>query len=137
VKYRRLGKTELQVSMVGVGAWQFGGEWGRPFTPAEVSRLLERAKELGINLIDTAECYGGRLSKSLIGQAIENERDAWLVATKFGYRFSGLFEREQPWLNLVFCTLYLAARCLTLLQKVQSQAIVSLSFPAELVYFAQ
>lgn len=97
MKYRRLGKTELQVSVVGVGAWQFGGEWGRPFTPAEVSRLLERAKKLGINLIDTAECYGDHLSESLIGQAIENERDAWLVATKFGHRFSGLFEREQLW----------------------------------------
>lgn len=97
MKYRRLGKTELQVSVVGVGAWQFGGEWGRPFTPAEVSGLLSRAKELGINLIDTAECYGDHLSEALIGQTIENERDDWLVATKFGHRFTGLFERAQLW----------------------------------------
>ena len=67
MKYRRLGKTELKVSVVGVGAWQFGGEWGKTFSQQEVNRLLGRAKELGVNLIDTAECYGDHLSESLIG----------------------------------------------------------------------
>ena len=58
MKYRRLGKTELKVSVVGVGTWQFGGEWGKPFTPQEVDQILGRAKELGINLLASAECYG-------------------------------------------------------------------------------
>jgi len=97
MKYRRLGKTDLKVSVVGVGTWQFGGEWGKAFTPQEVSRLLSRARELGINLIDTAECYGDHLSESLIGQAIAQERGDWLIATKFGHKFPHHFERIEQW----------------------------------------
>jgi myo-inositol catabolism protein IolS len=97
MKYRRLGKTELKVSVIGIGTWQFGGEWGKTFSQQEVNRLLERAKELGINLIDTAECYGDHLSESLIGQAIEKERESWIVATKFGHKFHSNFERTEHW----------------------------------------
>jgi aryl-alcohol dehydrogenase-like predicted oxidoreductase len=52
---------------------------------------------LGINLIDTAECYGDHLSESLIGQAIEHERDRWIIATKFGHKFPRPFERIDRW----------------------------------------
>lgn len=97
MKYRRLGKTGLRVSVVGIGAWQFGGEWGKQFTQEEVNRILGRARELGINLIDTAECYGDHLSESLVGQAIRRERDDWILATKFGHKFLGHLEREQLW----------------------------------------
>lgn len=97
MKYRQLGQTELKVSVVGIGSWQFGGEWGKNFTAAEVKQLLDRAGELGINLIDTAECYGDHLAESLVGQAIEKERGAWFIATKFGHRFTDLFEREERW----------------------------------------
>ncbi|MCA9906154.1 MAG: aldo/keto reductase [Anaerolineae bacterium] len=97
MKYRRLGRTDLRVSVVGVGTWQFGGEWGKAFTQAEVDALLARALELGINLIDTAECYGDHLSEQLIGQSIRHNRDQWIVATKFGHRFAGHLERDQLW----------------------------------------
>jgi aryl-alcohol dehydrogenase-like predicted oxidoreductase len=97
VKYRRLGKTNLRVSVVGVGTWQFGGEWGKRFTHLEVDRLLGRAKELGINLIDTAECYGDHVSESLIGQAIKKGREDWIIATKFGHKFHKNFERTDHW----------------------------------------
>ncbi len=97
MKYRQLGQTKLKVSVVGVGTWQFGGEWGQAFTAPEVSRILGRAKELGLNLIDTAECYGDHLSEALIGQAIEKEREAWLIATKFGHKFPRNFERLEQW----------------------------------------
>ena len=97
MKYRRLGRTGLRVSVVGVGTWQFGGEWGRPFTPQEVDRILARARELGINLIDTAECYGDHLSESLIGGAIRHNRPDWIIATKFGHRFRGNFQRDECW----------------------------------------
>jgi aryl-alcohol dehydrogenase-like predicted oxidoreductase len=97
VKYRRLGKTGLRVSVVGVGTWQFGGEWGKRFTQPEVDRLLGRAKELGINLIDTAECYGHHVSETLIGRSIKKDRQDWIVATKFGHKFHGNFERTDHW----------------------------------------
>lgn len=97
MKYRRLGKTELKISVVGVGTWQFGGEWGRAFRQQEVEAILGRAKDLGINFIDTAECYGDHLSESLIGQAIRGDRDSWIIATKFGHKFHSNFERSERW----------------------------------------
>lgn len=97
MKYRRLGRTGLSVSVVGFGAWQFGGEWGKRFTQQEVDRLLGRASELGINLIDTAECYGDHLSESLIGRAVEKKRESWIIATKFGHKFHSNFERTDHW----------------------------------------
>ncbi|MDH7569213.1 MAG: aldo/keto reductase, partial [Armatimonadota bacterium] len=73
MKYRILGRTGMRVSVVGVGTWQFGGSWGKDFSQQEVDAMLGRAKELGINLIDTAECYGpNHLSETLIGRFLEN-----------------------------------------------------------------
>lgn len=97
MKYRRLGKTELKVSVVGVGTWQFGGEWGKSYTQDEVDRILGTAKEMGINLIDTAECYGDHLSESFIGKSIQRERQDWIIATKFGHQFHGHMNRTNHW----------------------------------------
>lgn len=97
MKYRRLGKTGLRVSVVGVGTWQLGGEWGKRFDQQEVNSLLGRAAELGVNLIDTAECYGDHLAESLIGEAIKKERERWVVATKFGHQFHQNFTRTDHW----------------------------------------
>ncbi len=95
MKYRTLGKTGLRVSVVGVGTWQFGGEWGRTYERQEVNAILGKAQELGINLIDTAECYGDHLSESLIGESIQGNREDWIVATKFGHHFHRNFERSD------------------------------------------
>ena len=97
MKYRRLGKTGLKVSVIGVGTWQFGGEWGKNFSQPEVAAILGSAREQGINLIDTAECYGDHLSESLIGEAIKGQRDQWMIATKFGHQFHGKFKRSEHW----------------------------------------
>jgi aryl-alcohol dehydrogenase-like predicted oxidoreductase len=95
MKYRRLGKTDIRVSVIGIGTWQFGGEWGKIFEQVEVDAMLEKAAELGINLIDTAECYGDHLSEKLIGQAIKGRREKWIIATKFGHGFKPNFERDN------------------------------------------
>jgi len=95
MQYRRLGKTGLQVSVIGVGTWQLGGEWGKTFEQAEVDAILAKAAELGINLIDTAECYGDHLAERLIGEAIKGRREQWIIATKFGHRFTRPFQRED------------------------------------------
>lgn len=96
MKYRLLGSTQLRVSVIGIGTWQFGGEWGKDFTQDEVTAMFKRGRELGMNFIDTAECYGDHLSEKLIGAAIEGQRDKWVVATKFGHKFTGHMQRAEP-----------------------------------------
>lgn len=98
MRYRTLGSTGIDVSVIGLGTWQFGGEWGKDYRLAEVEAILGRARELGINLLDTAECYGpGHLSESLVGRALGGDRDKWIIATKFGHEFEGHNRRRQAW----------------------------------------
>jgi aryl-alcohol dehydrogenase-like predicted oxidoreductase len=94
--YRTLGRTGLRVSVIGVGTWQFGGEWGHDYTQAEADAILDAAAESGITLIDTAECYGDHLSETLIGDFLaRHDRSRWLVATKFGHRFKKFMDRDD------------------------------------------
>src|SRR5689334_13813392 len=93
MKYREIGKTGLKVSVIGIGTWQFGGEWGKVFSQSEADAILRRSRDLGINLIDTAECYGDHTSERLIGQSIGRDREKWIVATKFGHHFHAFMDR--------------------------------------------
>jgi len=96
MKYRRLGSTDLNVSVIGLGTWQFGGEWGIDYTQPEVDQILDQAHDLGINLIDTAECYGDHLSEQFIGNYISRRnREDWIIATKFGHEFHSIFSRTD------------------------------------------
>lgn len=98
MKYRRLGRTGLNVSVVGIGTWQFGGEWGRTYVQSEADAILDKAHELGINLIDTAECYGDHTSERFIGDYLaRHRREDWIVATKFGHHFNHNFDRSDRW----------------------------------------
>jgi aryl-alcohol dehydrogenase-like predicted oxidoreductase len=83
------------VSVVGLGTWQFGGEWGKEFEQSEVDAMFDRARDLGMNLIDTAECYGDHTSERLIGSAINRDRSKWIVATKFGHKFHSYMNRTD------------------------------------------
>ncbi len=96
MKYRTLGSTDMTVSVIGVGTWQFGGEWGKDFEQHEVDAMFDKARECGINLIDTAECYGDHLSEQFVGAAIEKDRARWVLATKFGHKFHDRFDRTEP-----------------------------------------
>jgi aryl-alcohol dehydrogenase-like predicted oxidoreductase len=96
MRYRILGSTGLRVSVIGVGTWQFGGEWGRNFSQADVDAILDQAAEAGINLIDTAECYGDHLSERLIGDYLSRrDRSRWIIATKFGHHFNKFLDRRD------------------------------------------
>jgi aryl-alcohol dehydrogenase-like predicted oxidoreductase len=95
--YRTLGLTGLRPSVIGLGTWQFGGEWGVAFSQPGVDAILDAAAGAGINFIDTAECYGpDHLSERLVGDYL-SRRDGsrWLVATKFGHHFHSFLNRAD------------------------------------------
>jgi aryl-alcohol dehydrogenase-like predicted oxidoreductase len=96
MQYRRLGSTDLRPSVIGLGTWQLGGEWGRQFTQEEADAILDEAAGQGINLIDTAECYGAHLSERLTGDYLSrHDRGRWIVATKFGHQFNRFMDRTD------------------------------------------
>ena len=96
--YRTLGSTGMRTSVVGVGTWQFGGEWAHDFSQAEVDQILNEAATCGINFIDTAECYGDHLSERLIGDYLSrHDRSRWIVATKFGHYFHSFMRRTDDY----------------------------------------
>jgi aryl-alcohol dehydrogenase-like predicted oxidoreductase len=82
MQYRALGRTGLEVSEIGFGAWGIGGsQWGGA-EDAESSRALERAIDLGVNFIDTALAYGDGRSERLVGQVARRRPETVHVATK-------------------------------------------------------
>lgn len=92
MRRRALGRTGIEVSEVGVGAWQLGGPLvldgkadGHPDVGSEAAvSLIRRCGELGINLVDTAEQYGAGESERRVGEALAGQRDRWVISTKFG-----------------------------------------------------
>jgi len=90
MKYRTLGKTGLKVSVMSLGTHKFSGEWAKIFSESEVEGILSRASELGVNVIDAAECYGHNHDiEEVIGKITQTKRDKWILATKFGHAWSG------------------------------------------------
>ena len=82
MRYRSFGRTGWQVSEIGFGGWQIGGQWGR-VDDADSIRTLLHAFEKGINFVDTAELYGAGHSESVIGQALRQWTGSKVyVATK-------------------------------------------------------
>lgn len=82
---------DLPVRRMGFGAMRITGAgiWGEPADPAECKRVLRRALELGVNLIDTADSYGPEVSERLIAQALYPYPDDLVIATKGGLTRSG------------------------------------------------
>lgn len=84
MKLVQLCKAGPKVSEIGIGMWQAGGKaWGDDVEDLDCQRAMERAVELGVNLVDTAEGYGEGHSEEVVGKAIRSVgRDAVFVATK-------------------------------------------------------
>ncbi|HEV7703996.1 MAG TPA: aldo/keto reductase [Gemmatimonadaceae bacterium] len=82
---------DLTVNRLGFGAMRITGDgiWGEPKDPAEAKRVLERAVELGVTLIDTADSYGPEVSERLIGNTLAPYKKGLVIATKGGYTRSG------------------------------------------------
>ncbi|MBT2212176.1 MULTISPECIES: aldo/keto reductase [Actinomadura] len=82
MQYRTLGRTGVQVSALALGAMNFG-PIGRT-TQDEATAIVDAALEGGVNLIDTADHYGGGESETMVGRAIAGRRDDVVLATKAG-----------------------------------------------------
>ena len=82
---------DLTVNRLGFGTMGLTGHgiWGEPTDPDECRRVLRRAVELDVNLIDTADCYGPHVSERLIAEALYPYRDDLVIATKGGQTRSG------------------------------------------------
>jgi aryl-alcohol dehydrogenase-like predicted oxidoreductase len=83
---RTLGKTGLDVSVMGLGCWQFGGDWG-DISDAQAMATLHAAADAGVTFFDTADVYGDGRSERLVGRLLHERADQGLVvATKCGRR---------------------------------------------------
>ena len=91
MRYRRLGRTDLQVSEIGFGAWAIGGnKHGHSYGATnndESLRAIQRAFDLGCTFFDTADIYGHGLSEKLLSQALNTNRQSCVIATKVGNDF--------------------------------------------------
>src|SRR5467141_5468317 len=86
MKKRKLGKTNLEVSAIGLGCMGMSFGYGPPADKQEMIALLRKAVELGVTFFDTAEVYGPFANEELVGEALAPMREQVVIATKFGFK---------------------------------------------------
>jgi aryl-alcohol dehydrogenase-like predicted oxidoreductase len=90
MKLRPFGNTGMNVSEIGLGAWQLANpDWGVN-DRSEALRIIQKSLEAGCNFFDTAPAYGKGLSEELLGQALKPVRRDVIICTKFGHTAEGL-----------------------------------------------
>jgi len=82
MQYRNLGSSGLKVSPLCLGTMMFGGSTDEP----TAGKIIAKAREQGVNFLDTADVYNGGKSEEVTGRAIGNQRNDWVVATKLANR---------------------------------------------------
>ena len=87
MKYRPFGRTDWQVSEIGIGTWQFGADWGE-VTDADAQEAMRTAIKGGVNFFDTADVYGDGRSERIVGKIIKEFPERIYVATKMGRRLN-------------------------------------------------
>lgn len=86
IRKRKLGKTGLSVTEIGVGLWAAGGDaWGKT-EDGKILSAIDHALDYGVNFYDTSDVYGDGHSEELLGQAMIGRRDKFIVATKIGWK---------------------------------------------------
>ncbi len=86
---RKLGKSNLEASAIGLGCMGMSFSYGPPKDKQEMTSLLRAVVERGITFFDTAEAYGPYLNEELVGEALAPFRRQLVIATKFGFDLSG------------------------------------------------
>ncbi len=87
---RKLGKSGLEVSALGLGCMGMSFSYGPPADKNEMIALLRKAVERGVTFFDTAEVYGPFINEELVGEALAPFRHEVVIATKFGFGTSGI-----------------------------------------------
>jgi aryl-alcohol dehydrogenase-like predicted oxidoreductase len=98
MQYRSLGRSGVKVSPICLGTMMFGGPTSEP----DSQRIIAKARDAGINFIDTADGYTDGRSEEVVGRAIGNQRQHWVLATKCGnVRGKGVNEggTSRRWIN--------------------------------------
>jgi aryl-alcohol dehydrogenase-like predicted oxidoreductase len=93
---RKLGKSNLEVSALGLGCMGMSFSYGEPKDKQEMISLMRSAVDRGITFFDTAEVYGPFTNEELVGEALSPLRDRVVIATKFGFDLSGSDKRPGP-----------------------------------------
>src|SRR5438874_4742678 len=83
---RRIGKTTLDVSAIGLGCMSMSSGYGPPADKQQMISLLRLAVERGVTFFDTAEIYGPFTNEELVGEALAPKRERVVIATKFGFK---------------------------------------------------
>jgi aryl-alcohol dehydrogenase-like predicted oxidoreductase len=89
---RKLGKSNLEVSALGLGCMGMSFSYGPPKDKQEMTALIRAAVERGVTFFDTAEVYGPFTNEELVGEALAPFRDRVVIATKFGFDLSPDFD---------------------------------------------
>lgn len=84
MNYRKLGKTNFNISEISLGTWQVGGKWGSEFNHQSADQIINTAIDKGINFIDTADVYEAGLSETAVGRVVKSRSERIYVASKCG-----------------------------------------------------
>jgi aryl-alcohol dehydrogenase-like predicted oxidoreductase len=98
MKKRKLGKTNLEVSAIGLGCMGMTFAYGPPGNKQEMIALIRSAVERGVTFFDTAEVYGPYTNEELVGEALAPFRKQVVIATKFGFKAASKI--ESRWSDL-------------------------------------
>jgi aryl-alcohol dehydrogenase-like predicted oxidoreductase len=90
MKKRKLGKSNLEVSALGLGCMGMSFGYGTIADKNEMIKLIHKAVESGVTFFDTAEVYGPYINEELVGEALAPFRDKVVIATKFGFDTTGV-----------------------------------------------
>jgi aryl-alcohol dehydrogenase-like predicted oxidoreductase len=106
MEYRRLGNSDLKISLLSLGTMTFGGQGNYEMVgntgPADARRQMDICLDAGVNMIDTAEAYSSGLSEEIVGHAIHGRRDKVILATKVRPQKGGpVNHRRQPYHHII------------------------------------